>query len=385
MNILLTIAIVLFFAKVGGFIAKRLGQSSDVGEIIVGMILGPGLLGIFTPTEFFHHFADIGIVLLMFLMGLEFDMKAFERFLKGGIMTGLFGAFVPFFAGIILGSSVFGWSATTSFVFGTIMMATSVSVAMTVLEEVKKLRSESTYTIVDAAIVDDVLGVGMLTIVLGLISKSTPSAFTFGLLGLEMIAFFAFVLLLGPRISDLVLKFGKYLDLRVKEGHLSTILIILFATTFIAHYIGLSIIIGAFLAGTIFKKAHIKKIQHEVYSMTYGLFIPIFFVFVGSFLNPAVLIEYWYFIFLIVLVAMISKFIGSFFGAILSGLTKKSSIAVGLGMMGKCEVSLVIAVLAHNLGVFPENVYTVVVTSVVLIMILTPIIFGQYMKRALPR
>ena len=183
---------------------------SDVGEVIVGMIIGPGVLALIAPTEFLHHLADIGIVLMMFLMGLEFDVKAFEKFMKGGIMTAVFGAFVPFFGGLILASSIFKWPVPASFIFATILMATSVSVAMTVLEEVKKLRSESTYTIVDAAIVDDVLGVGMLTIVLGLISKSTPSAFTFGLLGLEMIAFFAFVLLLGPRISDLVLKFGKY-------------------------------------------------------------------------------------------------------------------------------------------------------------------------------
>ncbi|MFH1450772.1 MAG: cation:proton antiporter, partial [archaeon] len=102
MNIFITLAIVLFFAKIGGYISKRLGQVSDVGEIIVGMILGPGVLAIFAPTEFFQHFADIGIILLMFLIGLEFDITAFEKFMKGGILTAVFGAFIPFFGGIIL-------------------------------------------------------------------------------------------------------------------------------------------------------------------------------------------------------------------------------------------------------------------------------------------
>ena len=381
MNIFITLAIVLFCAKIGGYISKRFGQVSDVGEIIVGMILGPGLLAIFAPTEFFHHFADIGIVMLMFLMGLEFDIKAFERFLKGGIMTGLFGAFIPFFAGIILGSSVFNWAPATSFVFGTILMATSVSITLSVFEDLKKLKSKIGYLIVDAAIVDDVLGVGMLTLVLGVISKSTPSVFTFGILGLEMVVFFAAVLLLGPKISKMVLKLGNHLDFRVKEGHLSMILMILFALTFLAHGVGLSIIIGAFLAGTIFDKRHIKKIEHEIYSMTYGLFIPIFFVFVGSYLTPSVLIKYWYMILLIILVALIGKFIGSFIGAAMTGISMRDSTLVGVGMMGKCEVALIISVLARSIGVFSSEIYTIIVSSIVLGMIITPIILRFLLKR----
>ena len=85
MNIFITLAIVLFFAKVGGYISKRFLKISDVGEVIVGMIIGPGVLALIAPTEFLHHLADIGIVLMMFLMGLEFDVKAFEKFMKGGI------------------------------------------------------------------------------------------------------------------------------------------------------------------------------------------------------------------------------------------------------------------------------------------------------------
>ena len=381
MNIFIVLAIVLLFAKIGGYIAKKLGQTSDVGEIIAGMILGPGVLAIFSPTEFFHHFADIGIVLLMFLMGLEFDMKAFERFWRGGVMTAIFGAFVPFFGGIILASAVFNWPTTTSFVFATILMATSVSVIITALDDMKCLKTRIGYTIIDAAIVDDVLGVAMLTLVMGVVGKGKASAMTFGILGIEMLIFFAAVLILGPKISKLVLDFGKHLDLRVKEGHLSMILMILFLLTFLAHSIGLSIIIGAFLAGTIFDKRHIKKIEHEIYSMTFGLFIPIFFVYVGSFLIPAALIQYWYLVLVIVIVALAGKFIGSFLGASISGLSFKHSTVIGTGMMGKAEVALVIAVLAKSMGIFSSEIYTVIVTSIILMVIITPILFRQCLKR----
>jgi len=381
MNIFITLAIVLFFAKIGGYIAKKLWQVSDIGEIIVGMLLGPGVLAIFSPTEFFKYFADIGIVLLMFLMGLKFDLKAFEKFIKGGILTAAFGAFVPFFGGVILGSAVFRWPPITSFIFATILMATSVSVIVTVLDDMKKLRTDIGYMIMDAAIVDNVLGIGMLTLVIGVISTEAPTIFTFGILGLEILIFFAAVLLLGPWISTLVLKFGRHLDLRVKEGHLSMILMTLFVLTFIAHIVGLSIIIGAFLTGVIFDKKHIKKIEHEVYSMTYGLFIPIFFVFVGSFINPLAILNHWYVVLLILLVALAGKFFGSFLGASITGLSLRDSTIIGIGMMGRCEVALVIAVLARSLGLLSADIYTIIASSIILTVIITPVLLRQTIKR----
>jgi len=381
MNIFITLAIVLFFAKLGGYISKRLGQVTDVGEIIVGIILGPGLLAIFEPTEFFHHFADIGIILLMFLMGLEFDRKAFEKFLKGGILTAIFGAFVPFFGGIILGSAVFNWPPAVSFVFATILMATSISVVVTVLQDVKKTKTSIGYTLIDAAIVDNVLGVGMLALVLGVINKSTTSMFTFGKIGIEIIIFFAAVLLIGPKISKFFLKFGNMLDLRVKEGHLSIMLIVLFGLTFLAHAIGLSMLIGAFLAGVIFDKKHIKKIEHEVYSMTYGLFISVFFVFVGSFVDPFVLISNWHIVLLILFVALAGKFLGAFLGSSISGVSLRNSATIGIGMMGHCEVALAIAVTARSSNILPANIYTVIVSSLVLTVIITPVLLRYMLKK----
>jgi Kef-type K+ transport system membrane component KefB len=151
------------------------------------------------------------------------------------------------------------------------------------------------------------------------------------------------------------------------------LLITLFVMTFIAHSIGLSIIIGAFLTGVIFDKTHIKKIQHEIYSMTYGLFIPIFFVYVGSFLTPATLIANWYLVLLIVLVASAGKFVGSFLGSSMSGTKLKDSAIIGIGMMGRCEVALIIAVSARKLGLFSADIYTIIVSSIILTVIIAPI------------
>jgi len=381
MNIFIMLAIILFFAKVGGFISKKLGQSSAVGEILVGMLLGPGVLGIFQPSNFFQAFSNIGIALLMFLMGLEFDIKAFEKFIKGGILIAIFGAFIPFFSGVILATAVFGWSTITSFIFATILMATSISITVTVLDDLKKLRTPLAYTIIDAAVVDNVLGVGMLTIVMGLIAMKAPSMMSFGVLGIEIILFFAAILLLGPMVSRFVLRFGRHLDLRVKEGHLSMILMILFVLTFLAHFVGLSIIIGAFLTGVVFDKTHIKKIEHEIYSMTYGLFIPVFFVFVGSYLMPLFILEHWYVVLIVLVVALVGKFLGSFLGASISGQSLRNSITIGVGMMARCEVAIIIAIMAKNLDIFSSEIYTIVVSSIILTVVITPIILRFIVKK----
>ncbi|MFH1450728.1 MAG: cation:proton antiporter, partial [archaeon] len=224
-------------------------------------------------------------------------------------------------------------------------------------------------------------GIGMLTLILGLLGMRSPSVLSFGILGLEVIIFFAAILIIGPFISRMALKFGNHLDLRVKEGHLSMILITLFALTFIAHSIGLSIIIGAFLAGVVFDKSHIKKIEHEIYSMTYGLFIPIFFIFVGSFLIPSVLLNSWQSVLLILLVALAGKFIGSSLGSVISGMSLKNSALIGVGMMGRCEVALILAIMARGMNIFSGEIYTIIVSSIILTVIITPILFRFLLKK----
>lgn len=381
MDVFITLAIVLFFAKVGGYISKKLGQPSEVGEVIVGMILGPGMLGIFQQTDFFTHFADLGIIMLMFLIGLKFDLGAFEKFLKGGIMTAVFGAFLPFFGGILLGAAVFHWPTFTTLIFSAVLMTTSITVAVTVLEESGKLRTPLGYTLIDAAIADNIIGIAMLSLVIGIAANNSASILRLGFLGVEIILFFAAIILIGPAVSRFALKFGRHLDLRVKEGHLSMILIVILALTFIAHSIGLSVVIGAFLAGVLFKQDYIKGIKHEIYSMTCGLFIPVFFAYIGSFILPSVILRSWLAVLLIVAVALGTKFFGSMLGAVVSNLSGRDAVHVGIGMMGRCEVALVIALLAKDLGLFTQNVYTVIVASAMITVVITQILLKQAVRR----
>ena len=358
MELLVDIILILIAAKLGGYLFKKLKQSA--------------VLGIFQPTEITRFLADIGIMMLMFLVGLELNLKTFEKFLKSGSITAIFGAFIPFFTGIFISSNLFGWSVLPSFFFGVALMATSVSITAATLKELKKLKTPVGSTLLDAAVIDDIIAVAMLAFLLGVVNGGVVSFEILTLLGLKIVLFFGAILFIGPYLGRYLIKIGKELNLRVEEGLLSLVIVLLFGLALLGKGVGLSTIIGAFLAGVILDKRKLVHVEHEIYGMTYGLFIPFFFVFIGTYISLGVLYEHFVLVLLIFSIAFLTKFFGASLGAKISGMKARDSLTVGIGMVPRSEVALVIVSLGLTNGVLSSTLYSVIVSALVLTILVTP-------------
>lgn len=377
MNLLLSLAIVLFAAKLGGFLSKKMGQSAVLGEVLAGIIVGPSVLGLFAYNEFFQTFAELGIIFLVFIVGLELDIKVLEKFLKTGAFAAIFGAFIPYLAGIVLGSAILGWGAMQSFLLGVIFMVTSVTIIITVLDDLGKLKTKLGVTLIEAAIVDHIIGVVMLSFVVYLMQGGAVSGVSLLFFSLKLVAFFVAVLVIGPHVSHYIIELGEHLDVRMKEGHLSLIIILILALSLISNALGLSLITGAFLAGVILNKDKVKIIEHEISGMVNGFFIPFFFAMIGTYVAIDSLILDYPIILLIASVAILTKIAGAGLGARLSGITSRASFSIGVGMIPRCEIAFIVALLGWSMDILTSHQYSIIVTSVVITVLISPILLKK--------
>ena len=189
--------------------------------------------------------------------------------------------------------------------------------------------------------------------------------------------FFAAVILLGKYISKYIEILGKFLNLRVKEGLLSMVIILVFTLSLIAEAIGVSMVIGAFLAGLVLHERHLKKIEHEIYSMAYGLFIPLFFALLGVYVNLFEMIAMWPLLLSIFSVAVISRLFSAYLGARVSGMNSKNSFIISLVMTPRAEVAFIISSVALLNGVFSSSVYSAVIGALILSIVVVPPVFRR--------
>lgn len=384
-KLLLTIIVILFSAKIGGFLAKKAGISTIIGEIAAGILIGPFVLGNFLTLEFgsvaISLLSDIGIAFLLFLIGLKLDLKSFEKFMMRGILTAFLGAFLPFVFGTFIGFNLLGLSPLESILLGGFLIATSTSVIGRLLEERNKVKSRGGMTLLDAVVVDDVIAVVLITFLLGFATNEIASFNSFLISSAEIFIFFVAIIFAGQKFGDYLIKAGEYLNLRLSEGLLSLILIIVFLFSYISELLGLSIVIGAFLAGVILDEKHLKEVEHEVYSITYGLFIPIFFVLIGTRVDPLAIYHNLWWILPVFAGAVLTKFIGSFLGSFLAGVDLSNSILVGVGMIPRGEIAFVVAGLAVKEGVLSATLYSVVIAVLTLTILITPPLFNRVAKK----
>jgi Kef-type K+ transport system membrane component KefB len=371
-EILVIILVAILAAKIGGFISKRLGQPALIGEIVAGFLVGPAVLGFIEIGPVLDTFAWIGITMLMFLVGLEFNVISFKKSLSRGIIISIFGSFIPFALGIIAGVTVLEMFLPEAFFLGIILMSTSVTITAAMLSDIKKLKSFRGFAIIDACIIGDVLTVVMLTFIISVGTFTYAFPYSIILLGLEIFAFFGIVLFFGPHIGKFFIRLGEGLNLRVREGLLSIVLVFLFSMAFLAELLGLSLITGAFLAGVMINKKAIKKIQHELYGLTYGLFVPIFFVFIGLHLTPVDLSGTFNIMLFLLAVAVFSKILGAGAGAKLTGFSFKSSLFIGSAMVPRIELSFIVAIIAKTQGYITSTFYTLLVAVFALTVLVTP-------------
>ena len=348
---ILQIVIILLATKIAGQVSVRLGQPSVLGKILVGIILGPALLGWVQDTEILTIFSQIGVLLLMFLAGLETDLKDLNRNKKAAILVALGGIIAPIIGGYIA-SQFYGLSVGESIFIGLLLSATSVSISVQILRELGWLNSKEGSTLLGAAVLDDIIVVILIAIAMSFFVGTDVSIAL--LIGKKILFFIIIILASKWLIPKFIQVFSKF---KVTEATLSAGLIICFSFAYFAEYLGIAGIIGTFFAGIAIAQTKFKdEIEHKVEPIAYGIFVPFFFVSIGLAVSFDGIGDQIGFIIVFSVIAVVTKFIGSGIGARLSGFNTKSSMGIGAGMISRGEVALILAVMGLESGLLPTAI-----------------------------
>ena len=382
------LAIIILTAKLFGLAARKCKAPQVVGEIIAGLLIGPCVLNLVHISDTISVFAEIGVVLLMFSTGLGTNLK---ELIKAGPIATLIacvGVAVPLAGGTLLYSIFYGFAAVGSTEFykalfiGTIMTATSVSITVAALQEMGHLKSFLGTTIVSAAVIDDVIGIVVLTCVLG---AGSGTGTGLGKVLFNTVLFFATAIGVG-----LIAHFAmKWLDKRNPHTQRITIvsMAFCFAMTYIAEeYFGIADITGAYIAGIVLcSMDDASYVERRVDISNYVLFAPVFFASIGlktdiSGLTPQILL----FSVCFVIVALITKVIGCGLAAKICRFNWADSLKVGVGMMTRGEVALIVAQKGLDIGVVDPVYFTAVILLIVVSSVATPLVLKVLFTKAPP-
>jgi Kef-type K+ transport system membrane component KefB len=368
-GILADLFFVLLAAKLGDEVFKRIGQPVIVGEILGGVLVGPSVLGLVEIGEVLRVFSELGVVVLLFWVGLETrlsEMKAVGRIAAG---VGAAGVIVPFLAGIGFGL-VLGESSETSVFLGAALAATSAGITSATFLDLGIARTRAARTVLGAAVVDDILALILLSVAVGMAADGGVDAGKIALALAVAAAFVGFVALGGTR---LLARWPRLLHApRFSESPLLPAVIVCLGLAAFAASIGLAALIGAFLAGMIVAETKDHSTIEEEVKPLYAFFPPFFFAFIGIELDLGALIDgYALFLLLaITLLAALAKFGPAYLAA--RGLGKREAMIVGVGMVPRGEVGIVVAAIGAAEGVVDAELFGVVVGMSILTTLLAP-------------
>lgn len=372
------ISIILLSAKLAGYLSIRLGQPSVLGELLVGILLGPSVINLL-DLPFIQHelaetideFAELGVLLLMFIAGLELHLGEMRRNLRVAAWAGFMGVLWPILLGWGAGL-LFGLSHSVSLFLGLTLGATSVSISAQTLIELKALRSRVGLSLLGAAVFDDILIILALSVFLALQAGAGTST---GIL-LIVVRMFLFLLLsIAFGLRGLPWLIRQTARLPISQGLLSISIVIMFTYGIAAEFIGgMAAITGAFLAGLMLARSPEKdRIETGAHALAYGLFVPIFFVNIGLSVNLREFRSELLLLTLVIIsVAVLAKWLGAGWGAWLGGLSRREATQLGAGMISRGEVGLIVANVGVSQGLILDNVFTSIVVMVFVTTVITP-------------
>ena len=368
-NVLLALFVMLAAAKIMAEIFERLRQPAVVGEILAGVIIGPSILGWVRPSELITILAEIGVIFLLFTVGLETKPQAIFRVGKRAVLVGVLGVVLPFVAGYFIAMWWDGSFVEAMFI-GAAMVATSVGITARVLGSMGLLDTETSRIILGAAVIDDILGLIILSLV-SAVSQGSVSYTGLVMTAAAAILFTGFVALIGSKImTGLVPAVER---LRLSKPFFNLGLILCLGLSLASIYIGVAAIIGAFLAGMALAEA--TEDNHKMHKMTSGItefLVPFFLVNIGMQLELAVFRDMSVVVLamIITVAAVLTKFVGCSLGA--WGMTKREMAQVGVGMVPRGEVGIVVAQIGLGLGVISGHFFASVLFMAVATTLIAP-------------
>lgn len=378
-EVLTDLFLVLLAAKVGDEVFKRIGQPAIVGEILGGVLVGPSVLGLVAVGEVLRVFSELGVVFLLFWVGLETRLSEMRAVGRIALAVGSAGVVVPFLAGTGFGLAL-GESTETSVFLGAALAATSAGITSATFLELGIARTRAARTVLGAAVVDDVLALLLLSVAVGMAAEGGVEADKILLALGVAVAFVAFVALGGTRLLQ---SRPRLLEApQFAESPLLPAVILCLGLAAFSANIGLAALIGAFLAGMIVAETKDQTSIEEEVRPLYWFFPPFFFAFIGIELDLGALFNghaLWL-LAAITALAAATKLVPAYLAA--RGLGREEAAIIGVGMVPRGEVGIVIASIGAAEGVVDEELFAVVVGMAVLTTLAAPFALRRLSRRS---
>jgi len=374
LELFLQLFIIIIATKLAGVLAVRVGQPSVLGKLIIGVIIGPAVLDWVQNTEVIEALSHIGVLLLMFIAGLETDLRELNRNKNSSLAVACGGVILPLIGGYLSGIAI-GMDQNHAIFLGLLLCATSVSISVQTFKELGKLQSREGTTVLGAAIADDIIVVVALAFMMSFLVGSEVNVVT--VIG-GKVAFFVIIALLAWKgVPYVMSKLGR---IKITQPAMSIALALCFLFAYIAEYFGIAGIIGAFAAGIAISQTEFKEeVEKKVEPIAYTLFVPIFFVSIGLTVTFEGFFDNILMIILISIVAILTKLIGAGIGARLTGFNNRSSITIGAGMISRGEVALILATLGLSENLLaPEYFTTIIIVVIVTTTLPIPFLYKNH-------
>ncbi len=384
-NILLYLAIILFSARIIGDLLGKIGIPPVLGEIFVGILLGKSLLGLIDVNDIIKILAEIGVILLLFHVGLEADIHQLRKVGIHAFVVASVGAFAPMILGFLVSYYIFKLPFLTSLFIGGTLTATSIGITVRVLEDLGKMKDRFAQIVLGAAVLDDIFGVIVLAGLYEFSKEGTVHLEALLLLTIYIASFF----ILSPILARLLSKVIQFLSKRLGTMDFipPAILALVFFFAFLAHEIGSPEILGAFTAGLALSRRFTlpfalfiktdermaKKIEHSILPLVWVL-TPIFFVYVGLNLNLRAIdftsTGFWTMALIITVVAIVGKVFSGF----LVSKNTKERLLIGFSMLPRGEVGLIFAEFGRQARLYDDTLYAVIIFVVAVTTLMAPLI-----------
>ncbi|HYS05913.1 MAG TPA: cation:proton antiporter [Candidatus Dormibacteraeota bacterium] len=416
LQVLLLLALVTVVSKGAGTLSNRFGQPAVFGEVLAGLLLGPSLLNVLRWSVFAPRagdasrldlggivqvIAEIGVILLMFVAGMETDLREMRRVGRVAFWAALGGVLLPLVGGAAA-ARLFGYGWGEGFFMGAVLTATSVSISAQTLMELKSLRSREGSTILGAAVIDDVMGIIVLSLVGAFVggghaapvaappggpAAGGPGGTTVGSLAgvvwvcVRMTLFFLLSWFLGRRHLERLAAAAS--RLRVSEPLMALVVVVTFLYAFAAEYLGgVAAITGSYMAGVLFAQTSFKeRIDRGIHPLAYSFLVPVFFINIGLRADVKQLLGQIPLTLFILAIAVLAKVIGCGGCAWLAGLRYEEALRVGVGMISRGEVGLIVAGYGLAHGIIGGDIFSVMVLMVLVTTMITPL----WLRRVFPR
>jgi len=374
MHALLALLLILFLAKVFGELVERAGFPSILGEIVAGIVFG--LLFLRPDSEVLLFFSELGAIFLLFTAGYkEINLRELKTASKMALIPTLSQVLVAFGFGFLIGW-IFDFPQMARLFIGVAFSITSIGVSVRTLIDLDYLSKKIGSTMLASAILDDLIGIFMLSVVISIAAnQQIPAGMEILVIAGKMIGFIAIMAVLGRVVFPVT--FTYIHRMRVKESIFAFVVMIALFSAYLAEAFGLHAVIGAFIGGACLSSvplAKIEDVQSKVSGIAYGIFIPIFFAFIGLSVDPAAIQAAGLFALLVIVMALSGKLIGGFIGSRIAGFDSYDSLIFGVGVMPRAGIELVVISAGRSMGIIGDEIFSAIVLMVAVSVIVSPVL-----------